>query len=177
MRRTIFWVLTIALSWAAAEAEEPPGFPFDPLSSEVFDLLAESAVDSCAICAREKREEAFALLDECLLPGDVLRGTERCPFLVATGNENELCLACFTREDPRLTFRYHTAANHYVGIARGDFTADSLAGRLLLLPPDTLLVADIRIIPFPYGSGETFLYQPSGSHLQIQCELFRVDGP
>ena len=194
MRRTIYCTLTIALFWAATagtprsqeaglpgdgpavKIEECPEFPFDPLSSEAFDLLAESAADSCAVCARERRGEAFAILDESLRPGDILHGAGHCPFVLTTGGDSELRLACFAPNKPRLTFRFHTTANHYVGIASGDYTADSLAARFLSLPPDTPILADIRIIPFPYGNGETFLYHVSANHLQIQCEVSAIRG-
>jgi len=174
MRRTALLLSLLALACAGAPRVAPPvgggdasaertaavpvSFPFDELSRAAFDLLSESAVDSCSICAREAREEAFRILNETIRPGAVLRGGPDCPFLAAPDAGNEFLLSCFAHGELTLLFRAHTAANRLVGIESADLTPDSLAGRP---------AAAARIIPFPYGDGDAFLYHPAENRLEV----------
>ncbi|MBN1826669.1 MAG: hypothetical protein JW958_10410 [Candidatus Eisenbacteria bacterium] len=156
---------------AVEQTEERADFPFDELSRAAFDLLSESAVDSCSICAREARAEAFRILNETIRPGAALRGGGDCPFLRAPDAKNELVLSCFVHDELRLTFRFHTAASRLVGIADDDLTPDSLAALIAASPEGALFPAEIRFIPFSYGDGDAFLYHGAENRLDVPCRV------
>lgn len=155
---------------AAATDIEAAGLPM-----EAFDLLTRSTVDSCAICAGETRRAAFRLLDDHYRPGMTVRSDSANPLTSDAPRENHLVLAAQSTDTLVLTFRFHTADNHLVGISEADRTDEALAVRCNTAPDGTLFVGVLQIVEFAYGDGPTYLYHPSRNHLEVQCKLLEID--
>ena len=162
---------------AAAPAVAPPlsggTLPVD-FPKGALDLLTESARDSCSICAERHRNEAFDQLDEVYGPGRILTSTPESRFVWAPGGENEITLTSYHRSEPGLTFRFHSTSDHLVGIAKGDFTEDTVVEQLLSVPEDAEFEATIEIVAYAYGNRATYLYSASSNHLQFQCRILEI---
>ena len=152
-------------------------------------LLAESSVDPCPICGEQTRNKAFQLLNSELLPGRVAKTSAGCLLmLAATSGENELAPTCYPAGAPvvkkkkggeearlpRVTFRFHTAGRHLVGVAESDFTVDDLVADYHSAPAGTLFSGVVEIIEFKYGDGPTYNYFPTGNQLQVHCRLLNL---
>jgi hypothetical protein len=152
--------------------------PFD-FPEEALRLIAESAGDSCSICARQTREKAFQLLEEQFPAGRILTTTGSSCRLVRTAltEENELVLSCdFPGKEspPLLTFRFHTSANHLVGISPADFTEEGIASEYLSAIPGTVFGGTLKTIVFRYGDGTTYNYSVSRGVIQVHCCLITL---
>jgi hypothetical protein len=145
-----------------------PGIPGDALA-----LLARSARESCADCARRDRERAFARLDREFAPGTRLASEEGLSFVKERGDGNELALASWAGET-RLTFRFHTAASHLVGVSEQDWTGEALAEAWASFPEGALLSGILEVVAYPYGDGPSYLYSAAAGHLQIQCRVLEI---
>jgi len=143
---------------------------------EALDLLSKSAADSCSACARDFRRQAFRILEERFRPGAVVRSDSLSRFARVRGGENELMVASESPRDPMLTFRFHTAVNHLVGIAESDLTDEVLADRCRSLPEGAGFPGAIEIVPFTYGDGPTFLYQSSIHRVVVHCKILEIAG-
>ncbi len=155
-------------------AVPPAPRPPSELPTHALSLLTKSRTDSCSICAEKLRQEAFEELDQTYRPGSILASAGRGDLLRVTGEESELMLAAPQDDEPKLTFRFHTASNHLVGIAEADFTDEAVARQLLSIPESTRLRGKIEIVAYKYGDGATFLYSTTGNYLQIQCKLLGI---
>jgi hypothetical protein len=153
-----------------------PGDQADGLPGEAFELLAESAADSCAICARDLRRRAFRILEERFRPGTVLRSDPRVRFAMSPRSTNELMLTSHLGGDPALTFRFPTEKDHLVGISESDWTEGSLAGLCRTAPDGAEFQGAIEIVPFAYGDGPTFSCAPSSNRIQVHCRLLEIAG-
>jgi hypothetical protein len=142
--------------------------------SEALDLLARSTRDSCAICAERHRKEAFDQLDVVFRAGRILTSTLESRFVRVAGGEDELALTSYSRPEPKLTFRFHSASSHLVGIAEGDLTEEVITRRLLSAAEDARYQGAIEIVPYAYGDRATYLYSSSRNRLQIQCKILRL---
>ncbi len=151
-----------------------PGDRADGLPAEAFELLTKSMDDSCSACARDFRRQAFQLLEERFPPGVILRSDSLCQFTRAPGSEDALVLASQLRADPKLTFRFHTAANHLVGIAESDMTDESVAARCRAAIDGAALRGALEIVVFEYGDGPTFLYHASNNSVEVQCQILEI---
>ena len=152
-----------------------PGDQADGLPGAAFELLAESAADSCAICARDLRMRAFRILEERFRPGSILRSDPRIRFTMAPGSTNELMLTSHVGGDPALTFRFHTEKDHLVGISESDWTEESLAGLYRTAPDGAEFQGAIEIVPFDYGDGPTFVCVASSGRVQVQCRIVEIE--
>jgi hypothetical protein len=141
-----------------------------------FELLAESAADSCAVCARELKTKAFVILDDHLRPGAIVETDSLRHFVRTDGGENELSLTSHSGNDPRLTFRFHTAENHLVGIAESDWTDESIAERFRSFPSGAAFHGALEIVEFTYGDGPTYLSFAPTNHLQVHCRIMEIAG-
>ncbi len=154
-------------------AQTPLDFPEKPLR-----LIAESARDSCFICARQTREKAFQLFGEQFPPGRIFTTTGYCRLVrTALSEENELALSCdFPGKEslPLLALRFHTSANHLVGISPADFTEESIASDYLSAAPGTVFEGIIKTIVFLYGDGSTYNYSASRGVIQVHCRLITL---
>ncbi|MFN0149217.1 MAG: hypothetical protein ACKVU1_00730 [bacterium] len=153
-----------------------PGDARDEILTDAFDLLAKSMIDSCSACAREFRRHAFERLEERFPPGLVVRSDSTSRFLRADEAQNELRLTSPPEGAPRLSFRFHTAADRLVGIADSDMTDEGLADWCRSTPAGTAFGGELEIIPFAYGDGPTFLYHASSNTIELQCRVLAVAG-
>ena len=159
MKKNVLFLISILMIFPCSSgwAQTPLDFPEKPLR-----LIAESAKDSCPICARQTREKAFQLFEEQFPPGRMLTTTGSCRLVrTASSEENELVLSCDSpgKESlPLLTFRFHTSTNHLVGISPADFTEEGIASEYLSAVPGTVFEGTVSTIAFPYGDGTTYNY-------------------
>jgi hypothetical protein len=148
------------------------------LPEPALRLLAESAADSCSICARQLREQAYDLLDREFPLEKILVTTPSCLLLRSPrGEENELVLSCAHAEKdplPVLIFRFHTPARHLVGISPGDFTAAEPAAEYLAAGPEAAFEGTLKIIAFRYGNRPTFNYSAGRGVIQIHCQVITL---
>jgi hypothetical protein len=154
-------------------AQTPLDFPETPLR-----LIAESIGEPCAICARETREKAFQLIEERFAAGKTFTTTGSC-LLARTdlSEENELMLSCDLpgRESlPLISFRFHTPANHLVGISTADFTDEAIVSAYRSASPGTVFEGALRTIAFRYGVGTSFSYNTSRKVIQVHCRLLSL---
>lgn len=165
--------ILIMYSCCSGWAQTPFDFPEKPLR-----MIAESATDPCSICARQTREKAFQLFEEQFPAGRILTTTGSCRLVrTALNEENELVLSCdFPGKEslPLLTLRFHTSADHLVGISPADFTEEGIASEYLLAPPGTAFEGIIKTIPFRYGDGTTYNYSASRGVIQVHCRLLAL---
>ena len=175
MKKKILFLLSIlivyscSLGWAQTSLDFP---------EKSLRLIAESAKDPCSICARQTREKAFLLLEEQFHAGRIFTTTGSCGLVrTASSQENELVSSCdFPGKEslPLLTFRFHTAANHLVGIAPADYTAENIAAEFLSAPPGTVFEGTLETILFRYGDGTTFNYSAKRGVVQVHCRLLTL---
>lgn len=142
---------------------------------DAFETLARSLSDSCAICAERHRKAAFEELGLLFRPGLRIRSAPPSALLRGTGETQELELPV-AAGGLRVTFRFHTALDHLVGVAEEDLTGAALAARWRAMPEGTKLAGTIQVIPFVYGDGPAFLFLPASGHLQIQCKVLEIAG-
>ena len=168
-------------------AERPPDAPVDSLRAqpgravavlpiEALELLTKSTTDSCSICARDLRTRAFRQLEERYPPGTILSGDPSIGFMRAPGDVNQWMIASDQPGAPRLTFRYHTAEDHLVGVAETDWTAPSVAERCRSIPEGTVFQAVLEVVPFAYGDGHAFLYHAPRNSVEIHCKILEISG-
>lgn len=173
-------LLLIATCTASSRSPSPNHRATDAaagdLPREAFALLNRSTEDSCSVCARESRAEAFELLEAHYRPGMIIRSDSANGFMRTDGGENELTLVAYPGDAPSLTFRFHTSDDHLVGIAAADMTEESIAERCLSFPVGAAFDGALQIIEFAYGDGTTFLYFASTNHLQLHCRILEIDG-
>jgi hypothetical protein len=175
MKKKVFFLISILIIYphSSGWAQTPLDFPEKPLR-----LIAESAKDSCSICARQTREKAFQLLEEQFPAERILATTGSCRLVwTALSEENELELSCdFPEKEslPLLTLRFHTSANHLVGISPSDFTEEGIAREYLSAAPGTVFEGIIKTIAFRYGDGTTYNYSASRRVIQVHCRLLTL---
>ncbi len=177
MKKKFLFLLSILIVYSSSLgwAQTPLVFPKEPLR-----LIAESVKDSCSICARQTREKAFRLLEEQFSAGRILTTTGSCRLVrTASSDENELVLSCDTsgKESeslPLLTLRFHTSANHLVGISPSDYTKESVASEVQSAAPGTAFEGTLKTILFRYGDGTTFNYFASKGVIQVHCCLLTL---
>lgn len=154
--------------------EEPAGGPGFPI--EALQLLNQSSLDSCAVCARRNRSEAFEILDRTHRPGKLIATTSDAHFIRVPGGENELSLTSYALEGPILTFRFHTSEKHLIGIADTDQSDPSTALAFAAAGGGERLIGLLELVEYAYGDGPTYLYSPTQNHLQFQCKILDL-GP
>jgi hypothetical protein len=150
----------------------PAEFP-----AEITGLLSASEADSCGVCVREKRAEAFALAEVWFAPGTLVRSDGSQGWRVLDGGEMELYFPTESGGPPRLTFRFHTDEGHLVGVEPGDFTDPDLAARVLSRPVDAVGTATLEVVAFAYGTGPSFRFDAARNRIQVQCRVVEDDGP
>ena len=141
---------------------------------EALELLAKSEADSCPACARDHRRSAFTLLEEQFPPGAIVRSDSLRGFTRAPASTNELIFTPHASVHPPLTFRFHTAEDHLVGISEANLTDEGLASLCRDAADGAVLRGAIEIVPFAYGDGPTFLYLASDRRVQIHCKILSM---
>ncbi len=169
---SVLLVLSIASSVIPGEVETPPVLD---LPEEAFQLLAESASDPCSICAKETREKAFQVLNSAFKPGRILKSNHLCQFMRTDAcGENELVLTCYLTSSPLLTFRFHTAEKHLVGICDTDFTENRFASEYCSAATDTRFEGTLEIVAYRYGDGPSYNYYFAGNHVQVHSRILDI---
>jgi hypothetical protein len=157
-----------------------PGWAQSPLElpEEPLRLIELSATDDCPICAQQTRQVAFQMFEQRFHAGKMFTTTDSCRFVrTPSSEENELGLSCDSpRKEslPLLTFRFHTAATHLVGISPGDFTEDSIASEFLSAPPGAVFEGILETILFRYGDGTTYNYSARRGVVQVHCRVITL---
>lgn len=166
-------------------APAPSALALD-LPPEPFQLLAESALDPCSICAEQKRNKAFNLLNRTCIPGAMLTTDTTCRLVkVGIGDDNELAWTCYPSaallgslpegaQPPRLVFRFHTPPTHLVGVSEQDFTDASPAAIYRSSLPGAIFEGQLKLISYKYGDGRVFNYFQQTNTLQIHCMVVRL---
>ena len=165
-------VLTLLVMVSSGIAGETEPSAVIELPREALELLAESASDPCSICAVKTRKEAFKILNAVFKPGRVLRSNNLCRFTRTDAcAENELTLTCHPTPLPLLTFRFHTAERHLVGVSTTDFTEELFARRYRGVGPGVLFEGAIEVVEYRYGDGPAYNYYPVGNRIQVHCKV------
>ena len=166
---SVLTLLVIVSSGIAGETEQPAAIE---LPEKAFELLAESASDPCSICAVETREKAFKILNAAFKPGRILQSNKLCRFMRTDAcGENELILTCHPTPLPLLTFRFHTAERHLVGVSTTDFTEEQFAGKYRGASVGVLFEGAIEMVAYRYGDGPAYNYYLIGNHIQVHCKI------
>jgi hypothetical protein len=166
--------LTMAFSAAGAE---PAG------SMEQRDralrLLHESYQETCPICAEQTQHKAFILLNEALPPGTIIGSDQRCVFIRAPEKEsNTMLLSCDTLPDngtrSAVILRFHTAADHLVGVSRLDYTNEKTAEEFNFASPGFRCRGSAVVIDYSYGDGPAYNYHVKTDQLYIHCRILSL---
>lgn len=157
------------------------------LPDDALKLLAEAQTEPCSICARQKVEKAFTLMNESLMPGHEITGDNDCLFKkTGNGNENELVLSCYPVEAlkksvkdsgalPQIVFRFYSTQNHLVGISEANYTKTPVTALFRKSPAGTAFSGQVRLILYKYGDGPTFNYFQHTNKLLIHCEILHLE--
>jgi hypothetical protein len=142
-------------------------------------LLNESSLETCSICAEQKKRRAFGLLDEVLVPGTILAGDQGCVFNRAPGQgQNEMLLGCDALPDKGLRtpviLRFHTPAQRLIGVLIEDYTEETLAAEFNSAPPGSRFKGSVVLIDYPYGDGSTYHYHVKTNQLHIHCRILSL---
>jgi hypothetical protein len=169
----VFWGLSVAAAQSAAGAE--PAASIGRLDPALL-LLNESSLETCSICAEQKKRKAFGLLDEALPPGTIIAGGQQCVFTRAPGpGRNEILLACEARPDPGprtpVILRFHTPAQRLIGVSKEDYTDEKTAAEFNSAPPGSRFSGSVVLIDYPYGDGPTYNYHVKTNQLHIHCRI------
>lgn len=187
--KRVLWMTSLIISLTAIVGL--PSANALVLPQDALVLLSEAAVEPCAICAEQERKKAFAILNRTFIPHTVLTTDVGCCLVKGEGSQDlEFSLTCYPPVDGmkplpegatpvHLRFRFHTAAQHLVGISTKDFTAAAIADTYLTAAPGTIFEGRLRIIPYTYGDGPAFNFFPQSDTLQIHCmiEEIRIKTP
>lgn len=162
-------------------ADDPGRAPGEPLvvqardfPEEITGLLTAAEADSCGVCIREKRAEAFTIARAWFAPGNRVSADGTPGWRVLSAADQELTFAAADDDAPRLTFRFHTAEEHLVGVDEGDFTDAGLAAAVLARPPGERGHDLLEVVAFDYGEGPGFRFDAARNRIQVQV---RVLGP
>jgi hypothetical protein len=158
-----------------SRAEFPGVLASEDFPEEVTQLLTAAEADSCGVCIREKRADAFALADEWFAPGTRVQSTAQTGWHVLPGGDHELYFGAPDERLPTLSFRFHTESEHLIGIQPDQYTDEDLARRILARPPGESGTETLEVIPFAYGDGASFLFDEEQNRLQIQCQVLTED--
>jgi len=187
MKIAISLLLSLGIFSSALAGESELSTVMERLDG-ALTLLAESSVDPCPICSKQTRSKAFQTLNAELMPGRVVKTAAACLLVgVATSDGSELAPSCYPagapvkRKEgeaearlPRVTFRFHTAGRHLVGVAQSDFTVEDLVADYHAAPAGTSFSGVLEIVEFKYGDGPTYNYYPTGNQLQIHCRFLSL---
>jgi hypothetical protein len=175
--------LLILLALAACASNSGPGSrvsraPDQPavltsrdFPEEITGLLTAAEADSCGVCIREKRADAFELAEEWFAPETTVQVGTGDGWRVLPGGEMELHFGPASDTSPTLSFRFHTDDIHLVGIMPEHFTDPELVARILARPPGELGSETLEVVPFAYGDGASFIFDADKNRLQVQCRI------
>jgi len=156
------------------------------LPSEALQLIAETTVDPCTICAKQKLKRAFKIMNDRFIPGLVMKSDDSCRLMKSgTGDENEISLTCYPSDAlvkslrageklPQIIFKFYTPQKRLVGISDNDYTNKSTADLFHASRPGTVFEGRVKLIPYKYGDGPTYNYFQESNILQIHCVVLQL---
>jgi hypothetical protein len=160
-------------------------YAFD-LPHDALQLLAETTVESCSICAKQKMEKAFSIFNSRFMPGQIIKSDDTCRFVkMDAGDDNEMSLTCYPSDAlikslkdgemlPKIVFKFYTPQQRLVGISENDYADKRIADLFHELKPGTVFEGRIKLIPYKYGDGPTYNYFPQMNRLQIHCAVLEL---
>lgn len=180
MRQALPLILFLA-ACASGAADRPgpvPSVPGGPVvvhatefPDEITGLLSAAEADSCGVCVREKRADAFEIAGVWFAPGYLVDAGASTGWYLLASEDQELYFGEPGEATPRLSFRFHTQDDHLVGIAPEDFTDPDLAARILARPPGEPGTEVLEVVRFAYGDGESFHFDEAKNRVQVQCRI------
>lgn len=178
---TCLFVSLIVSGIAASRAEEVD------IPMVAMRLIAESLLDTCPVCAEQNRKKAYAVIEKGFVPDKEISSTPDCAFIKTEDcGPTEFVSACYASRMPYdgpggkkgafplLVFRFHTAGDHLVGIAFGDYTTEDAASVFNRIGKDSPFDAAVKVIAYRYGDGRSFNYSPKENRLTVHCRVLRV---
>jgi hypothetical protein len=156
------------------------------LPDDAFQLLAQAAADPCSICAEQKREQAFRILNDRFIPGRVIKTDVDCRLIKAGSDDNNnLSLSCYPSDAlmtsitddeqlPQVVFTFHTQQKRLVGILETDYTEAPAADPFHSSESGTVYDGRIRLIAYKYGDGPTYNYFQETNTLLIHCRILKL---
>lgn len=183
MKKAVCAVLIALGACATMSAGTPDtGFEYPMVPAR---LLADSLAEKCAICVKKLRDNAYVHLDGAFPPGRALRGGNFVKepggayLFAADGHQEKV----FYKKDaekgdihlPRVVFRFHTAADHLVGIGTTDYSGEEAARAFKTIPVRGKFRGNATVIRFSYGNGQAFSYSPAENIIFVHCRLDTVE--
>ena len=172
MRAIILGLVVLIAGCASSGGRGREGEVPTPLQAndEITALLVSSLSDSCGVCVRDKRREAFAIAEAAFAPGTIVRGAPGANLRVVDRAELELRMGD-TPSSPAVSFRVHTEDEHLIGIAPEHLTPRDRAFVIHDTPEGDVVDVTLEVVPFAYGDGTTFLFDELDNRLQVQCRV------
>ncbi|MDY6935097.1 MAG: hypothetical protein SVZ03_12855 [Spirochaetota bacterium] len=182
------WIITYLVYYKPVIVAGMPDIAEFEIPRWAFKMLIDSVNDPCPMCGRKKREKAFQILNREFSQGKIIKGNESCQFIKTEecGPYEMLTFLYKTREFykqadgnvldrfPLLIFRFHTKADHLIGISEEDYTDNSLVNKFKLIRKNKKFETKIIIIKYKYGDGSTFNYFQSANKIQIHCKILHI---
>jgi len=151
-------------------------------------IIAESRTKNCSICIKDMRKQAFAIIGRHYTPEKILlMGKSNIPLKTSECKKNEFLLSSYSSRElykktekygriyfPIITYKFHTGKKHLVGINKNDYTNYSSKQKLTKFISRNKASYNklaVRIIPYKYGDGKTFIFFPKRNVIQIQCQI------
>lgn len=146
--------------------------------------LGESRVEDCRYCVENFEKRSFRILNGYFKPGRVfvfkgknlLLRNGRCKkgellSSLYIKNENGRSGKGLIYEFPLISFYFHTLKHHHAGVGKDIFTEASVDS-VYLEKRDTgkkCFEARIKIVKYPYGNGDSFIFYRKRNVVQIHC--------
>jgi len=142
-------------------------------------LLHESYQETCPICAEQTKHKAFALLNEALPPGTIIGSDQSCVFIrPSEKSANAMLLSCdaWPGNGTRtaVILRFHTAADHLIGVSELDYTDGKIAAEFDFAPPGSRFSGSVALIDYSYGDGPAYNYQVKVDQLVLHCRILSL---
>lgn len=178
MKKPLIVYLGLYLTMAFSAAGAGPAASMEHLD-QALRLLHESYQETCPICAEQTKHKAFALLSEALPPGTIIGSDERCTFSRAPEkSSNALLLSCDALPEngtrTAVILRFHTAADHLVGVSKLDYTDEKTAEEFNMASPGSRFRGSVVMIDYSYGDGPAYNYQVKTDQLYIHCRILSL---
>jgi hypothetical protein len=179
LKTSVMLMLTLTLTMQCVYALDLPG--------EALQLIAETTVDPCSICVKQKLEKAFKIINDRFIPGLVIKSEDSCRLMKSgAGDDNEMSLTCYPSNTlfksikegeklPRIIFTFYTPQKRLVGISDNDYTDKPTADLYHASRLGTVFEGRIKLIPYKYGDGPTYNYFQKTNTLQIHCVVLQLN--
>jgi hypothetical protein len=147
-------------------------------------LIAQSTKESCGVCVETLKKKGFNQLNAFFYPGREFRGEALIKIAdsgsaeFVTGSYPESGKWEFEGEEvllPLVTYRIHTAADTFPGIAKDDFTSDQMLKKFNSAGKGSPIKGVFRIIAYPYGDGKSFIYSERKNRIQVQVKILSIE--